>query len=213
MINILIPTCKEYEEINPLIKELEENTPEEHKIIASCQPLCASANRNLCHENAESEIIISMDDDMTGFYKGWLTDLIEPLQAENIATVSARFLQPDGKPAHMMWCGESMDNNIQIVDKFPTACFAYRKKMFDMIKSNKDYPDNIPYDEHFKGSGFEDDDICIIIKKMFPDMRFVVNNKCKLTHKNEMKNQKGTNWELNKKYIIRKYPWHPIVWH
>ena len=216
MIDILIPTCKEYEQVQPLINEINRHTLEPHRIFASCQPMSASINRNLCHENAQSDIIVSMDDDITGFYAGWLSQLVSMLRDnDNYIWVSARYVDKNKQVIHQMHCGHSLDKPVTIAsdDKCPSACIAYRKEMFDRVKKDKSLPNNKPYDEALKGSGFEDDDICIILKRYYSDKVFAVNNECRLIHTNEMKNQKGVNWELNKKHMYSKYPNHPRVWH
>ena len=66
-IDIIIATCKTKDEVNGLISEITLNTPEPHRIIATCQPLSASKNRNFGLSYANSDIIVMCDDDMTGF--------------------------------------------------------------------------------------------------------------------------------------------------
>ena len=214
---ILIPSCKKYEDVKAQIDEIDRNTPEQHRIIATCQELSAAQNRNIAHKLAESEICVSMDDDITGFYPGWLSDLVRPLledttlcKSEEVMLVTARYLRPDRTLAHQMHCSnKTADQPYLEITRLPTACFAYRKSQVDGIIKGV----NKPFDENFLGSGFEDDSFCIEMQKKYPDLKFVLNNTCKLIHINEMKNQKGANWESNKKYIISKYPKHPVVWH
>lgn len=40
-----------------------------------------------------------------------------------------------------------------------------------------------------------------------PDAKFVQSNRCRLIHRNEMKNQKGANWKHNMAYFFTK--WRP----
>ena len=82
-INLLIsiPTCKQYTEVEKQLDEIKNTvTIHPYRLIASCQPFSASINGNLCLDKInDSNICIMMDDDITGFYKGWDIDLIKPL--------------------------------------------------------------------------------------------------------------------------------------
>ena len=81
------------------------------------------------------------------------------------------------------------------VSKVPTACVAFRN-------------DGLRFDEHFIGSGFEDDDFCKQHKAKNPFAKFVIANNVKLIHENEMKNQSGKFWEHNKIVFEKKWGKH-----
>lgn len=209
-IDILIPTCKTFNQIQSQIEEIERNTPEPHRIIVTCLETSAAINRNFAHANAESDIVVMLDDDITGFYPNWLSDLIRPLYySEVIKLVSARYLKIDGKTlAHTMSGNYSLSEDCVFVDKSPTACFVYRKKELDALVGFHT-KSSLPFDEKFLGSGWEDDALCWDLLKRFPHTKFVINNKCKLVHINEMKNQHENNtFEINKTYFNTTRGWH-----
>lgn len=201
MIDILIPSCKPYEEIEKQIKEIESSTPEEHRIVAQCEKKSAAKNRNIAHSKAISDFIIMLDDDIKGFYFGWVSDLINPLLSNtNIVFSSARLISEDGNFASMMHTRFLTDLSCEFVPACPTACFAYRKADLDsLIKFHNE--DSLPFDESFVGSGWEDTALCADLKKKYPHSQFVIVNKCKLIHLNEMKNQHVNNtYKRNKQY-------------
>lgn len=191
MTDIIIATCKNREEVQPMIDEIRNNTPEEHRIIATCQPLSASKNRNFGLSFANSEIIVMLDDDITGFYEGWLTDLLKLFEEKNVILVSARLLDKNGKTNDnmgMRWKNEIEDK------KVTTAAVAFRKN-------------DLMFDEEFINSGYEDTDFMLRLGAEFPDMKFVIANNCRLIHLNEMKGQNDLkSFEHNRKYFISKHP-------
>jgi hypothetical protein len=208
MVDIIIATNKLKEEINCQIKEIKSNTPEDHRIIATCQPLSASKNRNYGLSYANTDIIIMTDDDVTSFYKGWLTDLIKPMLDDlSIMVCAPRLLDKNRNYGHMMGGSKiPKDNGVYESERFryknyyrlPTALIAFRKN-------------NILFDENFIGSGYEDSDWCNQLNINFPDKKMVINNNCKLVHINEEKNQGGRYFEHNKAYYLQKYPDDPTV--
>jgi hypothetical protein len=136
-----------------------------------------------------------LDDDMTGFFTNWDKILIEPLLVDSdIYLVSARLMDKNGSP------GAMMHNNNNYAPgwyppkaKFvPTSCIAFRRS-------------EIRFDETYVGSGWEDTDWCRQLDLKFPLGKVVINNNCRLTHLNEMKNQHGENWEKNKAYYTSKW--------
>lgn len=204
MIDIIIPTCKVKKEISDMLFEIELNTPEEYAICYTCLPLWASINRNIAHTfvSGNSQFIVSLDDDIRGFYPGWLTDIVQPLREdESIRFASARLMRPGGREANfMMTSRNDMREKHEIVPRCPTSAYAYRKSEFDaLIGFQNKY--SKPFDEMFKGSGWEDNAICHDLKKKFPDTKIIINNRCKLIHINEEKYQKEFLQE-NKRYFF-----------
>jgi len=194
MIDIIIPTCKEYPEVEPQIKAIQAVT-QSVRVIATCQPVSAAINRNIGLDWSGSESIIMMDDDITGFYHGWLSDLLMPLiLKEDIFIVSARLIQPDGK----LTMGAAEGNNEKDFfqaenDRVSTGCVAIRKNP-------------VRFHEGFTGSGYEDTAYCNAIKSKYGPGKIWVNNLCRLTHLNEMKNQGGEYWKHNKELYLALYP-------
>ena len=201
-IDIIIPTLKPLSsEVKSQIDEIEANTLLPHKIIATCQPLSAAQNRNLGLDIAQSKIVIMLDDDITGFWKGWATELIKPLLEDKmIYVVSARALKPDLTPGPM--CGV-VEGEFEVDEKgyifiskrkdvvLPSMAIAFRNT-------------DIRFDETYKGSGYEDTDYYFSLAKKYPNCKFVVNNNCKLVHLHEKKNQ-DKNFIFNRDYFYKKW--------
>lgn len=186
--SIIIPTCKTPYEIAPLMCNVEGYSLG-CQVIATCKKASASINRNAGLEAATSEYIIMIDDDIAGFYDGWWDDMIAPLkQYRNIYMVSARLMDRKGNQGAMMFGGDPRQHGITEIPRCPTACIAFRKADVDDIR----------FDERFRGSGFEDDDFCAKLARKFPERLVVINNKCRMVHVNEQKNQGGENYEYNK---------------
>lgn len=195
---VLIPTCKSKEDITPLVDVIKETVPKHIEVVATCGVgESASWNRNVALDHASiGEIVIMIDDDVSGFYNGWAHELTAPLVTRNdIVMVSARLLKPSGALGYMM--GENYDTSTPMVEvlerRLPTACIAF---VYDGTR----------FDENFKGSGFEDTDFCKILSAKYPTEKFVINNIVRLVHANEMKNQNGEYWKSNKAYFVKKYP-------
>jgi len=106
-----------------------------------------------------------------------------------------------GKPGCMV--GENYDMNKEFAEveqrQLPTTLIAFRNN-------------HIRFDEMFIGSGFEDNDFCRQFGREYPNGKFVICNRVKVIHLNEMKNQKGRYWEVNKNYFLKKWPEEPNRW-
>lgn len=205
-IDIMLVTHKRSRDMVTKVKEIIENiNPDEpcDLLVTSQIGQSASINRNWGLNNMKSDIFVMMDDDITGFYPGWLTDLVQPMiDDESILISTIRCLNPDGSIGPMMCCnGIPHDTGIHDVKpcsykkykRFPTACIAIRKN-------------DVRFDEGFKGSGYEDTCYGNQISQMYPDYRIVINNNCKLIHLNNMANQGGEFFEHNKKRYLKLFP-------
>lgn len=203
LISIIIPTCKDYKDVERQIFEITRTWDWEqpYELIPTCEKVSAAINRNIGLNLSKGEICIQIDDDITGFYPGWGKDLIAPLLVdESIFIVSARLMDKNGSFAFMMGDSKDYIKDYVICQKVPTACIAHRKM-------------SIRYDENFIGSGFEDDDMLLAFKCSYPDKKIAINNKCRLVHNNEQKNQGGKNWVHNKSYFLSKHPEIKDTWH
>ncbi len=166
-------------------------------VIATCTNGSAAQNRNIALSHAAiGEIVIMLDDDITGFFNGWVEELIKPLALDDVVLVSARLLKPNGSLG--MMSGDNYDLSEDYVEctqfpkRVPTACIAFRNN-------------GVTFDENYIGSGFEDDDFCRQLAKKYPKGKFIINNAVQLIHLNEMKNQKGVFWKNNKYYYLVKW--------
>lgn len=185
MVDIIIPTLKKLEEIKVMIKEIEKNTIIDHRIIVTCKPVSAAKNRNFGLDCASTDIIIMIDDDITGFYKGWAKELIKPLEEiKDLIMVSARCMNQDGTLAETGACDYDISKPLSYIPKLrqgilPTSAIAFINKGFR-------------FDENYKGAAFEDADFCFQILKDYPECKFAINNNCKLIHLNERKGYGGS---------------------
>lgn len=196
---ILIPTYRQPPAIQPMIDALKPTLPKcDNDIIASCLPESAAINRNFCLSHVKvGEVAVMLDDDIEGFYPGWIDDLTKPLADESVVMVSARLMNPDGTVGPT--CSRCYDlgpEEIEIhsngVCVLPTAAIAFRHR-------------GHCFDEQFIGSGFEDGDWCLQYLQDDPRARFIQSNKCRLTHLNLMRNQKGKIWRKNEHYFFSKW--------
>lgn len=158
----------------------------EHDIIMTCRDASAAINRNYGLDRATSSVVIMIDDDTSGFYWGWIDDLVYPFKDRSIMMVSARLMTPEGCCAGMMFGSNNLEQPVEDVEAIPTACCAMRNMGFR-------------FDERFIGSGFEDTEASLRLRQIYPDHRIVINNKCKIIHKNVMQNQHGAFYEHNRK--------------
>ncbi len=207
--DICIPTCKTIDELDDLIKEIEYNTPEIHRLIVSCQPLSAARNRNYCLSYADSDIITMLDDDIRGFYPGWLTNLLYPImQDKNIIMCSARLLDNNKNIAPGMGMVGDQNGYAEIHATYEINDIEYKRVTPAAVVFRKS---DILFDENFIGSGYEDTSFMNEISKKFNGMKFIVNNHCKLIHMNESTNQGGNYWKHNHDYYCKKHPWDIIA--
>lgn len=181
--DIIIPTCKSEAELAPMLCDLQGYSMG-YRTIATCTKASAAVNRNIGLNQATSDIVIMCDDDIAGFYDGWIDSLIAPLSDPSIGVVSARLLNTDGAFGPMMFGGDKAAPDITAAPRVPTACIAFRRE-------------GIRFNEGFVGSGFEDDDFLAQMYRANPARRVVIQNKCRLVHLNEMKNQGGAEYEKN----------------
>lgn len=202
---ILIPTCKARKDTEAQLNEILHNYRNGVCAVRrSCDKeanaFSAAQNRNWCLGQINlGEIAIMLDDDIEGFYPGWIADLTKPLEDESVVMVSARLMNPDGTVG--LTCSRCYDLEPDEIEIFtngvcvlPTAAIAFRHR-------------GHMFDENFIGSGFEDNDWCMQYLQADPCARFIQSNRCKLIHRNEMKNQKGKFWQKNQHYFYSK--WRP----
>ena len=194
-IDIIIPSCKTLSLLAAQLYAVRTNTRTEHSIITTCLDACASKNRNVGLEKAESNLIIMMDDDVIGFHPGWEEELIAIMQDSEVVMASPRLITPAGAPGLMLGHPPPLTNGERwaVPDReLPTACIIIRKN-------------ELRFDENFIGSGWEDTDYCAQLRQKHPQGKFIVTGKTRITHKNEMKNQAGEIFEKNKAYFFSKW--------
>lgn len=203
LVDIVIPSCKELDQIAGQIQHIKSLYPC-NRIIPVCGKRSAAENRNLAHGYVTARYAIMMDDDISGFFQGFVERLTAPLTEDpNIALVSARLTKQDGKtPNHMMASKLDLSGKTEEVSRIPTSCFAYRKRDLDALIGFHNST-SFPFDEGFKGSGWEDDALCADMKKKFPECKFIIVNDCKLIHTNEMKGNQVNLLQENREYFFK----------
>ena len=200
MIDVIVVTNKPANTPD-LLSEIEANTPEPYNGIWTCENASASINRNKGLGLSSGDVVVMLDDDITGFYPGWLTQITAPLQDDEIALVSARLMATDGTPGAMMGSGIPFDDGIHDVSL--SAYRGYRRVTTAAIAFRKT---DLRFCEDYIGSGYEDTDFMNEFNKTNPDKRLVINNACRLIHLNEEKNQGGAYWEHNHAVYLSRYP-------
>lgn len=192
-VTVIIPTYLTYDKIAAMVDEVRRNTPANIPIHATCCKASASENRNrglaMC---GIGDIAIMIDDDMRGFYPGWVEALIEPLLSSNVSMVSARLITVEKQIAPCQ--GDTGDTTTPFFpadqQKVPSAAIAF-------------FNDGTIFDEGYAGAGWEDTDFCRKIVQRYPEKHIVINNRCKLIHMNESKHE-GAN-TANKQYFDAKW--------
>jgi hypothetical protein len=196
---ILIPTMLTREQIAPQIAAIEAVTPNAD-IFASHLKASASVNRNACLDQIQvGDIAIMIDDDIEGFYQGWVADLVEGMKVKNAVAVSARLLNPDGR------FGPTCSGNIAptpmeipLIPRrshciMPTAAIAFHHRGHRFMES-------------MLGSGWEDNEWFAQYVDADQDAVFVQSNRCKLIHRNEAKLQRGSYWHHNQAEFFKRWP-------
>lgn len=194
-LDIIIPTCKEMHELEEQHKTIQETKLSSGKIIYTCTKNSASINRNIGLNSTSSDIVIMIDDDIEGFFPGWDLELVRPiLEVKDTVMSAARLFNPNGS-VQVTLGTERMPLTPHFIDaehrQILSACIAFVKT-------------ELRFDENYTGSGFEDTDFCRQMVKKFPHGRIIVNNLCKLVHRNERKNQLNNN-NKNYEYFLAKW--------
>lgn len=206
MIDIIIPTYKPIKKLKNFLSKLAESISDNYNIITTCFPVSAATNRNYGLNEATSDIVIMIDDDIKGFFPGWADKLLEPLEDKNVVMSSARLMHSKTKTGLMMsiipdlsgkYQTETIEygsplKNIIPIRLLPSACVAFRRNDFR-------------FDEAYLGAGYEDTDACMQLNEKYPNGVYVINNEVKIIHRNEMKQQLNGQLEHNKRYFHWKW--------
>jgi glycosyltransferase involved in cell wall biosynthesis len=200
---VILVTHKNPEEIKDQVLELMHNTPESYNLNITGKKSSASVNRNEGLKFTTAAYIVMLDDDIRGFYPGWLTDAIRPLKEDpNIVVSSARLLNLNGQPGPMIG-GFGIPTDKGVYDASPSGYKGYRRVPTACITIRND---TLRFDEGFIGSGYEDTAYMNEVNITYPGKRIVVNNDCRLIHINEEKNQGGKYFEHNHARYMELFP-------
>jgi hypothetical protein len=177
MLDIIIPTIKTQPEIATMVDEILATAGCPVNVIATCQQISASKNRNFGLNCSTNEHIIMVDDDVEQFPINWALQLSNVLTTyPNCVMVSAQLANQDGTAGYMMGGCQIHKSGITAAHehKLPTACVAVRRN-------------NLRFNEDYLGSGIEDDDYCLQLCKEFPSAEFLVCHSVWVVHRNERK--------------------------
>lgn len=200
---ILIPTYQDAYKIRDYCEKVMSFSPG-CDVFASCQDGSASLNRNWCLTRSGiqvGDVGIMIDDDIDGFYHGWVEDLCFPFREDfpikNIAAVSARLMRPDGRLGETCTrCFDLTPEEIVVRAEgtctIPTAAISFRHL-------------GVMFPEELIGSGFDDNWWCLETLERFPGFCYIQSNRCRLIHENHMVNQKGKFWDHNLAYFEKKW--------
>lgn len=178
-IEICIPTFLTYDRVSPIIAEIRKHTPVQIPIRATCCKASAAENRNRALSMCSiGSIVIQLDDDIRGFYDGWVQDLIEPFQSGTVSIVSARLMSSNGQIAPCQGDTGDCRSSFFPADRqiVPSAAIAFIN-------------DGTLFDENYGGAGWEDTSFCRTMAQRYPEKQIVINNRCKLIHLNESKHE------------------------
>lgn len=194
--SIIIPSCKSRDELQKFIGPIKKTVLKDVPIILTGFPVSAATNRNYGLDKCKTEYCIMLDDDINGFFSGWAEELLKPFElCKNVVMVSARLMKENKiDTALMMNIQPRMEYLYQIIDDqfLPSACIAFKN-------------DGTRFDENFVGSSWEDTDFCVSLQKKNQYGLWIINNKVKLIHKNEMKSGNPKVFAQNRKYFEQKH--------
>jgi glycosyltransferase involved in cell wall biosynthesis len=213
-ISITIPTFRQRNEINKMLSDINNTVKNiEFELYASCIKQSAAKNRNDCIDKTSGDIIVMMDDDITGFKNGWIETLIKPLieHYEKYSIVSSRLKNQDGNfqgllgdnnvrhpVGHYQTCIHTTQSGLQMV---ASACIAFSRADSNRIKDGI----NKPFDENYQAACWEDSDFCMQMRKVLPNKNIIFVNDCQLIHKNAMAGRTGEQVRANNVYFNRKW--------
>ena len=191
---IIVPTCKPFEDVASLVFNLRACDPN-IRVIATCLNASAAVNRNAGLDDTTAPIVVMVDDDCSGFEHGFAEQLVHTYETTpHCAMVSARLMTPGGDYGPM--CGE--------VDFFPAGVSIARGRHLPTSCVVVSRRHDVRFDEQYLGSGWEDTDFCRQLLAVDDQAVFVVDNEVRVIHRNEAKRQ-TENWQQNKEYFQKKW--------
>ena len=194
-LDIIIPTLRSREAVQPLVEEIEQTAACPVRIHATCASASAARNRNIGLEQAVSKTIIMVDDDITGLPPGWAVQMVAVMSDHpNCEMASPRLMTPDGRFGVMTGLPSATRTDCEVLRarELCTACVAIRNS-------------GLRFDEEYIGSGFEDNDFCRQLIVHNPLAEFICIHDLRVVHLNEKKNQGGEFWTANQRYFRHKW--------
>jgi hypothetical protein len=210
----VIPTRRCWDEMIPLVRQIEATAGIPCEVIVTgVANGSAAVNRNRGLDIAFSpdeigcvldnnEPICMVDDDVSfPMHLGcdrWLRVLVDAIRRPEVVMVSSYLLKPNGTPAYMTGLNdcyvshEPVGEWIVPTKRLLTACCC--------IKMN-----GLRFDERYVGSGFEDTDACNQLSRLRPEGIFLVCYNSRVVHHNEQKEQRGSNWKINRNIYQSKW--------
>lgn len=202
MISIGIPTIKGAKQ---MLIDIERRSGKDlpFEVFQVYSDASAAKNRNKVIDEAKGDLIIMLDDDISGFYPDWIYDLVTPLLCHRnlYSIVSARLIYANGKTAPQLG-GDGNDSGplVPAIHE-PTVLNITCSAAIAFYKS-----DNIRFDENYIAAVYEDTDFCMQYREKYPDRKIMINNRCRLVHGNEGKRGGIKNAAtVNREYFAEKW--------
>lgn len=188
--DIIIPTYLDLVDLTSLLDEIASTTTGSPRVIPTCLKASAAINRNYGLDQATSDLVIMIDDDIFNLPDGWNQRLCQPLlDTPRVVMTSANLLRPNGEFG-VMHCDPSPREGTGLlsVEKqgLPTACVAFRNDGLARFR------------EDYIGSGYEDTDFSAQLRFLHPDGLWLVIRDLRVIHRNDQKAQ-APNLAVNRK--------------
>ena len=199
-VDVIIPTCRSREEVGALVDEVERTAGCPVRVLATCRPVSAAANRNLGLDWAMSQFRVMIDDDVASLPHRWVEQLVAMMLMEPHCIMgTASLLKPDGTLGPMTGRPPRQQHGASVIEtgQMPTACVVLR-----------DTP--VRFDEGYVGSGWEDNDYCSQLRQYSPEGLFMICHSVRVVHLNEMKGNQSALFKQNKEYYLKK--WGKVTW-
>jgi glycosyltransferase involved in cell wall biosynthesis len=193
LVSICMITIKTKEEMQKNIDDALNNAISNHEFIFVSNPDGGVAeNRNKCLAQAKGNYVIFVDDDLFNYPHGWDEQLLHKLyEDKNVLMTGPRLLNTDNTFQKTVSHCDDIETDYVKVDYLPGACMVYRR-------------DGIQFNEEYTGWGMEDIEFELMLKKINPSGHFLLCNKVKINHVNEMKNEPNHGSE-NKRKFYKKW--------
>ncbi|MBW1923793.1 MAG: radical SAM protein [Deltaproteobacteria bacterium] len=190
--DIIIPVYEPGPACRRLLQEIVEKSVPPYNLIMVSRRQSAARNRNAGLDRSRSPYVIMCDDDIEDLPSGWNRELIRVLRENrDVLAVSARLMNPDGKPGPNSANNFDMSSPLVRVSMIPTACCIFRKT-------------DLRFDERFIRAGWEDTDFFTQMEDRGGGV-FAVANTVRVVHKNEEKNRGGAGNRHNQALFYSKW--------
>ncbi len=190
--DIVVPVYQPNHNLNRLLEEISQKTIPPYNLIVTCSMRSASINRNEGLNRSLSPYVIMCDDDIVELPFGWNRRLLYTLKENpEYMAVSARLMNPDGTPGINVSNNYQLDPDVVETPMIPTACCIFRNT-------------GVRFDPRFIRAGWEDTDFFMELATRYGG-KFAIDNRVKVVHLNEEKNDGGAGNLYNRRIFMEKW--------